>query len=54
MLASAGFGTVHSMEGGIHAWQGLTAAGPPEAGMSFFPADASTDAAARLRRPEAQ
>lgn len=40
MLASAGFGTVHSMEGGIHAWQGLTAAGPPEAGMSFFPATA--------------
>jgi len=40
MLASAGFGTARSMEGGIHAWQGLTAAGPPEAGMSFFPAKA--------------
>ena len=24
------------MAGGIKAWQGLTAAGPPEAGMSFF------------------
>ena len=24
------------MEGGMHAWQGLTAAGTPEAGMSFF------------------
>jgi rubrerythrin len=24
------------MEGGMHAWQGLTAAGAPEAGMSFF------------------
>jgi len=24
------------MEGGIHAWQGLTAAGAPEAGMAFF------------------
>jgi rubrerythrin len=26
------------MEGGMHAWQGLTAAGTPEAGMSFFTA----------------
>jgi rubrerythrin len=24
------------MEGGMHAWQGLTAAGAPEAGMAFF------------------
>jgi rubrerythrin len=24
------------MEGGMHAWHGLTAAGAPEAGMSFF------------------
>jgi rubrerythrin len=24
------------MEGGMHAWQGLTAEGAPEAGMSFF------------------
>jgi rubrerythrin len=24
------------MEGGIHAWQGLTADGPPEAGISWF------------------
>jgi len=24
------------MEGGMHAWQGLTAAGAPDAGMSFF------------------
>lgn len=27
---------MHSMEGGMHAWQGLTAAGTPEAGMAFF------------------
>lgn len=26
------------MEGGMHAWQGLTATGAPEAGMSFFTA----------------
>ena len=37
LLRTAGFATVHSMEGGIHAWQGLSAAGAPEAGMSFFP-----------------
>lgn len=30
------------MAGGIKAWQGLTAAGPPEAGMSFFTAAADT------------
>lgn len=36
MLATAGFKNVASMAGGIRAWQGRTAAGPPEAGMSFF------------------
>ncbi len=36
MLATAGFKNVFSMAGGIKAWQGLAAAGPPEAGMSFF------------------
>lgn len=30
------------MAGGIKAWQGLTAAGPPEAGMSFFTPAADT------------
>lgn len=40
VLRTAGFTTVHSMEGGIHAWQGLTAAGAPEAGMAFFTASA--------------
>ena len=38
VLVTAGFATVHSMEGGMHAWQGLTAAGAPEAGMAFFKA----------------
>lgn len=36
MLATAGFKNVFSMAGGIKAWKGLTAAGLPEAGMSFF------------------
>jgi rubrerythrin len=36
VLRTAGFRAVYSMEGGIHAWQGLTAAGAPEAGMAFF------------------
>jgi rubrerythrin len=43
MLRTAGFRTAHSMGGGINAWQGLTAAGPPEAGMAFFPADAAAE-----------
>jgi rubrerythrin len=34
---------VSSMAGGIKAWQGRTAAGPPEAGMSFFSAAAGAD-----------
>lgn len=43
MLQTAGFATARSMEGGIHAWQGLTAAGAPEAGMSFFTPAASAE-----------
>jgi sulfur-carrier protein adenylyltransferase/sulfurtransferase len=43
VLATAGFKTVSSLEGGIKAWQGGTAAGPPEAGMSFFTAAADAD-----------
>jgi rubrerythrin len=31
------------MAGGINAWQGLTAAGPPEAGMAYFPAGAAAE-----------
>lgn len=36
MLRTAGFTTVYSMEGGIKAWEGFTATGTPEMGMSFF------------------
>jgi len=36
VLRTEGFSDVYSMEGGMHAWQGLTAAGAPGAGMSFF------------------
>ncbi|MFZ5908014.1 MAG: ferritin family protein [Nitrospirota bacterium] len=31
------------MEGGIRAWEGLTAEGPPESGMAFFPDTAGTE-----------
>jgi len=41
MLSTEGFGEVYSMEGGIHAWDGLTATGAPEAGMAWFPEKAS-------------
>jgi rubrerythrin len=37
MLLTAGFTEVYSMEGGIHAWEGLLATGEPEAGMAWFP-----------------
>jgi len=33
---NAGFKEVYSMEGGINAWDGLVAAGLPEAGMAYF------------------
>jgi rubrerythrin len=36
MLQTAGFATVHSILGGIRAWEGLTTPGQPEAGMAFF------------------
>ena len=36
ILTGAGFQAVHSMEGGIRAWQGLVAEGIPEAGMAYF------------------
>jgi rubrerythrin len=42
VLQTAGFETVHSMMGGINAWEGLRAAGAPDSGMSFFPAAAGT------------
>jgi rubrerythrin len=36
ILTGAGFKEVHSMEGGIRAWEGLVAEGIPEAGMAYF------------------
>lgn len=33
---TGGFTNAASMEGGIKAWRGLKAEGPPEAGMAFF------------------
>ena len=43
VLRTAGFKNVSSMAGGIKAWQGGTAAGPPESGMSFFTMAAGAD-----------
>jgi rubrerythrin len=40
ILAGAGFESVASLEGGIAAWHGLVAEGPPEAGMAYFAAAA--------------
>lgn len=36
MLSEAGFAQVHSMEGGIDAWNGLVAGGEYEAGLMYF------------------
>lgn len=36
ILERAGFREVHSMEGGMNAWQGLVAEGFPDAGISWF------------------
>jgi rubrerythrin len=36
ILSRAGFKEVHSMEGGIHAWKGAVAKGPPELGIAYF------------------
>jgi rubrerythrin len=36
VLEREGFKEVRNLQGGIHAWQGLTAAGSPEAGMAYF------------------
>jgi len=38
VLEGAGFQNVASLEGGIRAWNGLVASGPPEAGMAYFTA----------------
>ena len=36
MLAGAGFKEVYSLKGGMHAWQGLTAAGPPTQALGLI------------------
>lgn len=41
ILEGAGFTRVAGMAGGIHAWNGHIAAGPPDAGIALFPATAS-------------
>ncbi|MGW8287399.1 MAG: ferritin family protein [Desulfobulbales bacterium] len=36
MLLGSGLENVYTMEGGIRAWKGMVAHGPPEAGMAYF------------------
>lgn len=36
LLLGTGLKNVYTMEGGIRAWKGMVAHGPPEAGMAFF------------------
>jgi rubrerythrin len=36
ILTGSGFEEVHSMQGGIRAWEGFVAEGIPEAGMAYF------------------
>jgi len=36
ILSDSGFDNVINMQGGIRAWEGVVAAGPPEAGMAYF------------------
>ena len=36
ILSDAGFENAFNMQGGIKAWEGLVAGGPPEAGMAWF------------------
>jgi rubrerythrin len=43
MLAGAGFGEVYSLAGGIKAWQGLAAAGPPEVGLGLASGEESLE-----------
>ncbi len=40
LMAGRGFGEVYSLKGGIKAWQGATAQGPPEQGEALFPQQA--------------
>ncbi len=43
MLQNAGLQNMFSMAGGIAAWKGFVAGGPPEAGMVYFPTSARTE-----------
>ncbi|HTP05586.1 MAG TPA: rhodanese-like domain-containing protein [Nitrospirota bacterium] len=43
ILLDAGFKDVFSMGGGISAWNGLMAGGPPDAGMAYFSSNEKTD-----------
>ena len=40
MLQDAGLQNIFSMAGGMDAWKGFVAGGPPEAGMAYFPTSA--------------
>ncbi len=48
ILADAGLEKVYTMQGGIAAWEGLVASGPPEAGMAYFGDAAQPQELARL------
>ena len=43
ILHDAGFKEAYNMEGGINAWHGGVAEGPPEAGMAYFSSAVSTE-----------
>ena len=43
MLRGTGLKNVYTMEGGIRAWKGMVAHGPPEAGMAYFSPAANSD-----------
>jgi len=48
ILSDSGFDNVINMQGGIRAWEGVVAAGPPEAGMAFFADSVKPDELAML------
>ena len=43
LLLGTGLKNVYTMVGGIRAWKGMVAHGPPEAGMAFFTAAADAE-----------
>jgi len=44
LMAGAGFPRVYNMEGGMLAWEGMTATGAPQAGMFLFDQNAGLEA----------